>query len=176
MALIGFPVSAILSKKYIKLPCMVSFFTIHGSYCWVGSLMPLSSFHMKLFFYKHTAASLPDYLFTGRSSRINMGIIPIQSAASPLKFSWDSSLRCRISGRLTDQYMGIYLHFHNPDGDCHAGTCHLFVNLMILNIQLCMGPLPPLVGGSDEWSISTSESTSQCWNIYFQPEIPDYKK
>ena len=29
---------------------MVSFFTIHGSYCWVGSLMPLSSFHMKLFF------------------------------------------------------------------------------------------------------------------------------
>lgn len=46
--------------------------------------------------------------------------------------------------------MGIYLHFHNPDGGCHAGTCHLFVNLMILNIQLCMGPLPPLVGGSDE--------------------------
>ena len=36
-----------------------------------------------------------------------------------------------------------------------------------------MGPLPPSVGGSDEASISTSECTSQCWNIYFQPEIPD---
>ena len=36
-----------------------------------------------------------------------------------------------------------------------------------------MGPLPPSVGGSDEHSISTSECTSQCWNIYFQPEIPD---
>ena len=42
--------------------------------------------------------------------------------------------------------------------------------------QLCMGPLPPSVGGSDKTSISTistSECTSQCWNIYFQPEIPD---
>ena len=39
-----------------------------------------------------------------------------------------------------------------------------------------MGPLPPSVGGSDKTSISTvstSECTSQCWNIYFQPEIPD---
>ena len=36
-----------------------------------------------------------------------------------------------------------------------------------------MGPLPPSVGGSDEASISTSECTSQCWNIYFQPEFPD---
>ena len=36
-----------------------------------------------------------------------------------------------------------------------------------------MGPLPPSMGGSDVTSISTSECTSQCWNIYFQPEIPD---
>ena len=39
-----------------------------------------------------------------------------------------------------------------------------------------MGPLPPSVGESDKTSISTvstSECTSRCWNIYFQPEIPD---
>ena len=78
------------------------------------------------------------------------------------------------SGRLTDQYMGIYLQLHNPDGDCHAGTC-LKISYLTnwRKFQLCMGPLPPSVGGSDWHSISTSECTSQCWNIYFQPEIPD---
>ena len=143
-------VSAILPRKIYKT-------AVHGILLHHTRQLLLSGFthaplilSYEIIFYKHTAASLPDYLFAGRSSRINMGIIPIQSAASPLKFSWDSCLPCRISGRLTDQYMGIYLHFHNPDGGCHAGTCHLFVNLMILNIQLCMGPLPPLVGGSDE--------------------------
>ena len=61
-----------------------------------------------------------------------------------------------------------------PDSDCHAGTCHRILNLTNWRkYQLCMGPLPPSVGGSDEASISTSECTSQCWNIYFQPEIPD---
>ena len=78
------------------------------------------------------------------------------------------------SGRLTDQYMGINLQFHCPDGDCHAGTCHKISNLTNWKKdQLCMGPLPPSMGGSDVTSISTSECTSQCWNIYFQPEIPD---
>ena len=108
---------------------MVSFFTIHGSYCWVGSLIPLSSFHMKLLFtkvlWRHCQVTCsrdcpPEYC--GSKFDQMCGI-------SALVFHGTRASNKMASGRLTDQYMGIYLQFDYPDGDCHAGTCHKISNL-----------------------------------------------
>ena len=83
----------------------------------------------EIIFYKGTVASLPDHLFTGLSSRILWIELNQMCGISAFVFHGTRASNKMTSGRLTDQYMGINLQFHCPDGDCHAGTCHKISNL-----------------------------------------------
>ena len=83
----------------------------------------------EIIFYKGTAASLPDHLFTGLSSRILWIELNQMGGISAFVFHGTRTSNKMTSGRLTDQYMGIYLQPYNSDGDCHAEICHKTSNL-----------------------------------------------
>ena len=83
----------------------------------------------EIIIYKGTAASLPDHLFTGLSSRIMWIELNQMCGISAFVFHGTQASNANDFWTIDGSVHGNLPPTFYPDGDCHAGTCHRILNL-----------------------------------------------